>query len=89
MTSLQKGTIWFVSWIVFIFALSVGLSRYTYGYFDVPTVRAMALMLVPLLAGSVVILVRSDRKAAQTSEAEQPKSDNTANAAHATSRSAS
>ena len=62
MTPLQKGTIWIVGCLIFVFALSVGLSWFSFGYLDVATVWRMSLMLLPILGASAMVLMWTGRE---------------------------
>ena len=53
MNTLKKGILWAVGCLTLVFALSIGLSWYTFGYLDSHTVTLMAAMMFPLLAGVV------------------------------------
>ncbi|MBI4230767.1 MAG: hypothetical protein HY608_08020 [Planctomycetes bacterium] len=63
MSPIKKGAIVLVAWLLSIFALSAGLSWYSYGYLDVPTLKTMLRLLTPILVVAVVILARGDREA--------------------------
>jgi hypothetical protein len=49
MTTLKKGLLWVAGCLTLVFALSIGLSWYSFGYLDTQTIAWMALMLVPIL----------------------------------------
>ena len=68
MTSLQKGTLWAMGCLVFVFALSIGLSWYFYGYLDGETVAKMGLMLLPVMGAAAILL--------QWAEAEEVRKEN-------------
>lgn len=57
MSPIQKGLIWIAAILVAIFALSIGLSWYTFGYLDSKTVGSMALLLLPILGSACVAFV--------------------------------
>ena len=57
MTGLQKGTLWAVGCIGWVFVLSIALSRITFGYFDWRTIGIMGVMLVPVLSVAAVLMV--------------------------------
>jgi cytochrome c oxidase assembly factor CtaG len=61
MNSLQKATLWVVGCLVLVFALSIGLSWYQFGYLDWATTGQMALMLLPVLAAAAVVLRREEK----------------------------
>lgn len=47
--------------LILVFALSIGLSWYTYGYLDGATVARMAAVLIPILAVAAFVVLRSGR----------------------------
>ncbi len=53
MNTLHKGILWASGCLTFVFALSIGLSWYTFGFLDTHTVALMAVMMFPLLGGVV------------------------------------
>lgn len=57
MTGLQKGTLWAVACIAWVFVLSIALSRITFGYFDWRTIGIMGVMLIPVLSVATVVMV--------------------------------
>jgi hypothetical protein len=57
MTSLRKGIFVMVAILTFVFALSIGLSWYSFGYLDWSTVSTMGMMLMPVLAAATVIVL--------------------------------
>ena len=62
MNTLNKGILWAGGCLAFVFALSIGLSWYTFGYLDTHTVALMVAMMFPLLGGFVwIVLGESDR----------------------------
>lgn len=84
MSSLQKGVLWVSGCLVLVFAMSIGLSWYTFEYLDAKTVLTMTLMLLPVLGAAAVVAVwgeggeketpaepRSERPAESRAEAEE------------------
>jgi hypothetical protein len=63
MNSLQKATLWVVGCLVLVFALSVGLSWYQFGYLDWVTTAQMGLMLLPVLGAAAFVLLRAGKQA--------------------------
>ena len=62
MNTLKKGILWAAGCLAFVFALSIGLSWYTFGYLDTHTAALMAAMMFPLLGGVVwIALIESHR----------------------------
>ncbi|MBI2923785.1 MAG: hypothetical protein HYY18_22235 [Planctomycetes bacterium] len=93
MSPIQKGIIWMACIIVAIFAISIGLSWYSFGYLDWSTVGSMGLLLLPILGAASVAFVwtarvetsRSPREVAApaATPVESPRSQSTAfNPAH-------
>ncbi|MGD0090535.1 MAG: hypothetical protein ABSE73_11500 [Planctomycetota bacterium] len=78
MNSLQKATLWVVGCLVLVFALSVALSWYQFGYLDWVTTVQMGLMLLPVLGAAAFVVLRTgktvDREAPTNSlqQAEEP-----------------
>ena len=62
MKPIQKGVLVVVSWLVSVFALSVALGWYSFGYLDGRTVMCMFWMLVPVLVAAALILALSEKK---------------------------
>ncbi|MBI2899640.1 MAG: hypothetical protein HYY17_05605 [Planctomycetes bacterium] len=61
MTPLQKGSIWIVGCLIFVFALSIGLSWYSFGYLDLSTVWKMGLVLLPIQGAATMVVVWAGR----------------------------
>lgn len=57
MKTLSKGVLWMTGCLVLTFAISIGLSRYFYGYFDRGTLVIMGAMLLPVLGAAAFILL--------------------------------
>ncbi|MBI4567767.1 MAG: hypothetical protein HY719_05150 [Planctomycetes bacterium] len=70
MNALQKSVLLLAGCLVLVFAGSVGLSWWNYGYLDLETTGLMAAMLLPLLGAAAVVVVWSSnaRKAARREE---------------------
>lgn len=62
MTPLQKGTVWILGCLLFVFALSIGLSWIGFGYLDLETVWKMGLMMLPILGAAAVVLLWTGRE---------------------------
>lgn len=63
MTTLQKGILWMLGCLVFVFALSIGLGWYCFGYLDLGTAGAMGLMLCPVLGVAAWLVWKAGRRA--------------------------
>lgn len=63
MSSLEKGVLWMVGILIFVFALCIGLSWYSFEYIDWKTVSTMGLMLLPVIGAASVVVLWSERHA--------------------------
>ena len=61
MNTLQKGTILIAGIVVFVFALSIGLSWYSFGFMDWSTVSLMVLILLPILGAATAVFAWSEK----------------------------
>lgn len=66
MSPLEKGVIWMVAIIFFVFALCIGLSWYSFEYVDWKVVSTMGLMLLPILGAASIVVLWSERHARVT-----------------------
>ena len=57
--------------LVFVFALSIGLSWYSYGELDLTVVAQMGMMLLPILGASVAMMMWTERKPAAPEDAKE------------------
>lgn len=71
MSTLQKGILWMTGCLVFVFALSIGLSWYSYGELDLGVVAQMGMMLLPVLGAATAIMLWTERKPAPTEPADE------------------
>lgn len=73
MSTLQKGILWMTGCLVFVFALSIGLSWYSYGELDLGVVAQMGMMLLPVLGAACAIILWTERAPAQVEKGEAPR----------------
>lgn len=63
MTSKQKYVAWGTGILLWVFGLSIFLSALNFGYLDLPTVKHMLWILLPLLVVAAVLLYVFKRQA--------------------------
>ncbi len=73
MTTLQKGVLWVTGCLILVFAMSIGLSWYTFEYLDSGTVLTMTLMLLPVLGAAAVVAVWSEAEAPAATKGMPPE----------------
>lgn len=62
MKGYKVTAIWMTGLLIGIFALSIGLSWYNFGYLDMDTVYKMGLLLMPIVGATLVVLVWPEPK---------------------------